>query len=599
VTDVYARLQSERGANVLKVSKSLAFSWFLKQAKPVIGLHGANVILILGGSILALADPLILKWLIDTVLPSGNLHSLILCICCFTVAYLARLVLNYGETLVTAVSIQKMVFRVRLGLLRKLHSFSSQYHDDSSIGDILHRLSNDVETISELGSDILPIFLRMTATGIAVLIVMAILNLQLTCLVLPLLPLYYFLRKHFWFKLKEASDRAQYHNGGMSSFLQEHLSGIIQLRLLNQTGPETSRFARLASNNAALHFRSKVAEVKAGAVSMGIIVAASAAILSYGGYEVTQHRLTVGGLVAFYSYVARLFDSVSSAGQLQHRLARVNTSIRRLMEVEQTPAEHVTVSGSKARFPNHNYLEFSEVSFRYRPDRTLLEGITFRIDPGEKVALVGVSGSGKTTIGRLATRLYDPTEGAITIGGQSIRDIGIRSLRARVTVVPQDPILFSGTLRSNLLLGNAYASLRDLERVCELAQLQELVCRLKGLDQDLGPRCTRLSGGERKRVALARAMLQEPRVLILDEITSALDGPNETAVLDGLAAFATDRVLLIISHRPSTIAWASRTLVLEQGRISAQGTHHQLTLTSVLYRNICMGTDKSAGFATV
>jgi ABC-type multidrug transport system fused ATPase/permease subunit len=232
-------------------------------------------------------------------------------------------------------------------------------------------------------------------------------------------------------------------------------------------------------------------------------------------------------------------------------------------------------------------LEFRSVSFSYRQDRPVLHDLTFRVVAGETVALVGLNGYGKSTVGMLAARLYQPDAGSVLVGGQNIRDVSRGSLRSTVTLVPQDPILFDDTVRENLLYGNPSATLADLERVTALTQLDDVLRRLpKGLDEPLGPLGGRLSGGERKRLALARTLLQEPRILIVDEITSALDAPTATGLLQGLELFRRARTLVVISHRPATILWADRILVVNDGHVVDTGRHDDLIVRCEPYRTI-------------
>jgi ATP-binding cassette subfamily B protein len=232
-------------------------------------------------------------------------------------------------------------------------------------------------------------------------------------------------------------------------------------------------------------------------------------------------------------------------------------------------------------------LEFKAVGFGYEDCRPVLRDMSFRIATGETVAIVGMNGSGKSTIGLLATRLYEPESGSILLGGRDIREISPRSLRSIVTLVPQDPVLFDETIRGNLLYGNPQATNKDLDTVAALTQLSEVLQRVPaGFDEPLGPLGNRLSGGEKKRLALARTLLQKPNLLILDEITSALDEPAAANILQGLDLFRKARTLIIISHRPATILWADRILVVGEGTVVDTGKHDQLIRRCPLYQRI-------------
>ena len=283
---------------------------------------------------------------------------------------------------------------------------------------------------------------------------------------------------------------------------------MLQLQLLNRTGTQGRRFARLAAEGAKFQIKQRSSEMSFGATSMSVIVFGMGIILGYGGYEVTRNTLTLGGLVAFYGYVFRLFAPVTIAIDLQSRLQRVGASVRRILEItDDNPQFAGRDSGMQLQHDTEPELEFRSVWFSYHEDRPVLRDMSFRIEAGETVAVVGLNGSGKSTIGLLATRMYEPNTGSILVGGQDIRQVGRRSLRATLTLVPQDPVLFDETIRENLLYGNPRATGKDLETVAALTQLDRVLHTLpKGLDEPLGPLGGRLSGGEKKRLALARTL---------------------------------------------------------------------------------------------
>jgi ABC-type multidrug transport system fused ATPase/permease subunit len=448
--------------------------------------------------------------------------------------------------------------------------------------------------VAELSGDILPLTIQMAIMGAMVLVTMGILNWHLTVVIVPLLPLFYILQRRYATKLKDAADTVQNQSGKIGAFLQEHLAGMLQLQLLNRTGTQGRKFARLAAEGAKVQIKQRSTEMSFGAASVSVIVLGMGLILGYGGYEVTRSTLTVGGLVAFYGYVFHLFAPVSIAIDLQSRLQRVGASIRRILEITngdpqiagRRPMRHLVCDTTPE-------LQFRSVWFCYQEDRPVLRDMSFRIEAGETVAVVGLNGSGKSTIGLLATRLYEPNAGLILVGGQDIRGVGRRSLRAIVTLVPQDPVLFDETIRENLLYGNPRATDKDLDAVAALTQLDRVLLTLpRGLDEPLGPLGGRLSGGEKKRLALARTLLQQPRILIVDEITSALDGPAAAGLLQGLELFRQARTLVVISHRPATILWADRILVVDAGAIVDAGRHDELTLRCEAYQRIWQSQDK-------
>jgi ATP-binding cassette subfamily B protein len=569
-------------------SLSSAVSWVARYVRPLLSLAIVDLVCMTLGSGLSLLDPLVVKWLIDVALPKRDLRLVLLGTIVFCAVYLASLGISYLGSFVSCLLTQKMTFRIRVSLLRQIHNLPTRRHEKSQVEDTLYRMEQDVDRVCELSGDILPLTIQMALVGLMVLVTMGILNWHLTALVAPVLPIFYLLQRRYAAKLKDAADQVQSQSGRINAFLQEHLAGMMQLQLLNLTNTQARKFARLAAKGAQLQIRQRATELAFGGASVAVIILGMGLILGYGGYEVTCGALTVGGLVAFYGYVFRLFAPVSIAIDLQSRLQRVGASIRRIEEISdhyEKPDERPKTVPLPANIePN---LEFRSVWFAYSKDRPVLREMSFRVEAEETVALVGLNGSGKSTIGFLAARLYDPDAGWILVGGKEIRCVDRRSLRACITLVPQDPILFDETIRQNLLYGNPRATNGDLDEVAALTQFDRVLRRLpRGLDEPLGPLGNSLSGGERKRLALARTLLQQPRILIVDEITSSLDAPGAAGLLEGLDLFRRNRTLVVVSHRPATILWADRIMVVENGAIADSGKHQELMDRCEAYRKI-------------
>ena len=580
---------------------SSELNWLSRQARPLVSLLTVNFLCMVLGSGLSLLDPLVVRWLIDVALPKRDLRLVLFGTLVFCIVYLASVIVSYLSSFISCVVTQKMVFRIRVSLLRRIQTLPARYHGNSQVGETLYRVEQDVDRVAELSGDILPLTIQMVIMGVMVLVTMGILNWHLTLVIVPLLPIFYVLQRRYATRLKEAADSVQNQSGKIAAFLQEHLAGMLQLQLLNRTGTQGRKFARLAAEAAKFQIRQRATEMSFGGASISVIVLGMGLILGYGGYEVTRSTLTVGGLVAFYGYVFRLFAPVSIAIDLQSRLQRVGASIRRILEIT---SGDLQIAGrecmTRLRCDIRPELEFRSVWFCYDESRPVLRDMSFRIEAGETVAVVGLNGSGKSTIGLLATRLYEPDAGSILVGGQDIRQVGRRSLRTLLTLVPQDPVLFDETIRENLLYGNPRATDKDLETVAALTQLDRVLQTLpRGLDEPLGPLGGRLSGGEKKRLALARTLLQQPRILIVDEITSALDGPAAAGLLQGLDLFRQARTLLVISHRPATILWADRILVVDEGAIVDSGKHPELLVRCEAYQKIWQYQDDDAPAMTL
>jgi ABC-type multidrug transport system fused ATPase/permease subunit len=549
----------------MQLNRYSEIRWLASQVRPFLRLHLNSYFCIVIASILMLIDPLIVRLLIDQVIPQKRVGWLPIVAAAFFLTYLGRLGFDSLASMLNCRAVQKMTFRTRLQLLRHLQRLSAEYHDNRTLGDTLHRLQIDVDQVGTLSGEVIPSTLRMVTIFTLVVTTMLVLNYQLTIIVLPLIPLFIFVRGRFHDRLRQASDSVQEHSGKVIGFLEEHLSSIVQVQLLSCELREARRFARLSGGAVRAQIKRRVTELFFGSLLYLIIIMGMAGVLWYGGYHVMVGTLTAGGLVAFYGYTLQLFSPLYGIVDVYSKLQRAGASVRRLMEITEAELILRDRPGAVALEPNAKVaIELKDVSFNYRGDRPVLRRISLRVNGGERVALSGRSGNGKSTIARLIARLYDAGAGAIFIEGVDIRDIKLKSLRSSVIFVPQDPVLFDLTLRENLLYGNAEASQTELEKVISLVQLDSLVNRLpNGWDEPLGPRGNRLSGGERQRLALARALLQRPRVLILDECTSALDALTESRLLSQLDNHLRNITTIVISHRPFATQWANRVVHMD------------------------------------
>lgn len=554
----------------MRLNKSGEFWWLVSQLKPFIRLHIGSYLCIVISSGMVLLDPLIVKLLIDDIIPSRRVSWLPLVALGFFLSYIARLGFDNLAGMLNFRAVQKMTFRTRLSLLRHLQRLSAEYHDNKPVGDTLHRLQMDVEQVATLSGELIPNALRIVSVFTLVMTTMLVLNYRLTAIVLPLIPVFILVRRRFHGRLRQASDSLQEQSGRMIEFLQEHLSAIVQVQLLSCEQREARRFARLSGSAVRAQVKRRATELFFSSLLYMIIVVGMGSVLWYGGYQVIAGTLTAGGLVAFYGYILQLFMPLYGIVDIYSKLQRVGASVRRLMEITNADMVMRDRPGAVALERNTSgAIELKGVSFSYHSDRPVLDAISLRVNSGERVALVGTSGNGKSTIARLVARLYDAREGQVSVEGVDVRDITLKSLRSSVILVPQEPLLFDVTLRENLLYGNPRATEEELERVTRLAQLDTLINRLpNGLDESLGPRGNRLSGGERQRVALARALLQHPKVLILDECTSALDTLTEKRLLNALDHHLRGVTTIIISHRPYPTSWADREVHLSYGQIS-------------------------------
>lgn len=358
--------------------------------------------------------------------------------------------------------------------------------------------------------------------------------------------------------------------------------------LLNQGAMQTRAFLKRTTAKMEALNQQRLIEIMFSTCYMGFIAVGIFFILAYGGYQVFDGSLTVGGLVAFYTYAAALFGPLSVAVDVYSRANRLNTNIRRILEIlNRAPGVQERPAAAVCRTPFLGRVEMRGVSFAYPKRPALLTDFHFELKPGEKVALVGFNGSGKSTVTKLIARLYDVSEGAIYIDGTDIRDLRLESLRSRVCYLMQDTVVFDGTIKDNLLLGNPAATTAELEDAVRVATLDLVVRRLPiGWDTPIGPGGHALSGGERQLLALARAVLQNPSLLLLDESTGELDPATERRVFQNLIQHFPDQSILFVSHRISALEWVDRIVLISQGVVEEQGTHDELLGRGGLYAHL-------------
>jgi len=573
--------------------------WFFSQLRPLLKAHLLSVLLIVVASLTFLLDPLILKWLIDVVLPKRDARMLMVAVACIVGVYVCQLSCYAAGGVLSFRTVQRLVYSIRLKLLEQINRLSADFHETVPLGEKLYRIEQDVDQVAELGSNIVPSILQTAFTAIFVLSTMFVLNLRLTCVLLPLMPLFVFLKRQYATRLRRAADSAQEESSKENNFLQEHLSSVVQIQLLRQEETQTRAFISRARARMEALLRRNIQEILFRTWFLGVVAIGMIAILSYGGYQVFLGALTVGGFVAFYSYLARLFAPLCAAVDIYSRLNRLNSSLQRILKIiDEKPS--VRESPTAVELPRRakGGVILEGVFFGYPDNPHVLTGLNLEIRTGEKIALVGCSGSGKSTVAKLIARLYDVNKGVIRIDGMDVREATLASLRSKLCYVPQEAILFDRSIKENLLLGKADASIEELWEAVELAGLTALIHSLpRGWDTPVGPRGTFLSGGERQRLALARTVLQKPSVFLLDEATSSLDVPSERQVYVSLTRHFAEHTILFVSHRVSALTWTDRIVVLNHGLIEETGTHDQLIETGRLYPNLFKSTPSSNGSA--
>ena len=561
--------------------------WLIKEIRPLLRWHMASFLCITAGSLLALLSPLLLKWLIDGIIPRRSMGLLLVAVALIFLGHQGRVALtSLGSYLMLSAS-QKMGLALRVRLLNHLDSLSADYYEQTPVGTVMYPLKEPIEEISYFGSDLLPAILRMLLTTAFTLAAMSGLSPALTLIVVPLIPVFLMTRQYFRKKLATDADTAQNDSLAWSNFLEEHLSSVISIQLLGQEKrQERSAFRLLARSLRSQQRLYRTAAWFTVSSSFAIVLTMSA-VIGYGGKSVLAGTLSIGSLVAFYGFVTQLFDPLSGASELYAGAQKTFASIRQIQAaLSLCPSVTTAASALPLCTQQTAEIEFANVEFGYSRNKDLVHVPSLRILAGEQIAIAGENGAGKSTLVRLIARLYDPVSGAVRLGGKDIRDIHLKSLRRHICYLPRDPVLFNGTIASNLQFVRSAASEREIEDAIRIVGLSDLVGSLPdGLRQRIGPDGCQLSGGERQRLALARAILQEPGVLILDEATSCLDPGAEARILQELRSSLSLRTFIVVSHRSSTFRSFERVLVLSGGRIVEDSSPASLILRSVVHHN--------------
>ena len=543
--------------------------WLSRRIRPLLHWHAASFLCITAGSFLALLTPLVLKWLIDRVIPQKNTELLLLSVVLIFLGYQGRTALTSLGNFLMLNAAQKMSLALRVDLLRHLDTLSAEYYENTAVGTVMYPLKEPIDEVSYFGSDLLPAMLRLVLTTGFTLATMFWLSPVLTLAVVPLIPVFLITRQRFRKRLGDDADAVQEDRLAWSSFLEEHLSSVVPIQLLGQEKRQERRAFRLLARSVRSQLKLFTTGVWFTVCSSLAVALALCAVIGYGGASVVAGSLSVGSLVAFYGFVTQLFEPLSGAAELYARAQKTFASVRQVQSVlALRPRVEEAPDALQLSSDHQPKIEFAAVEFSYPRQKDLLHVPALQIKAGEHVAMAGENGAGKSTLGKLMVRLYDPVRGSIRLGGEDIRNIQLESLRRHICYLPREPVLFDGTLASNLRLVRSTSGQHDLEEAIRAVGLSSFVATLPdGLRQRIGPGGCQLSGGQRQRLAIARALLQRPCVLILDEATSCLDAPGEAAVLENIQHHLQTSTLVVVSHRLSTFSAFRRVLILSAGRI--------------------------------
>jgi ATP-binding cassette, subfamily B, bacterial len=575
------------------------YRWALSYLAPYKG--AALLLLAISGLEVAvgLLRPWPLKLLVDHVLLRAG-HALpmwpeltgelALAVGCF--AYLAvnglSELMSAGHTQLQVTLGQRLVVDLRQQMFSHLQSLSLRFHLRRGTGDTIYHIENDAYCVESLTlSGLLPL-LTAAATLLSMFFVLWTMNWQLAVMSLAVLPVLYLVNRSFMERMITRSEQLKEIESRGISFVQEVFSSIRVVKAFGREQHEADRYRVQGERVVAAKTRLSWQESFYGA-SINLVTSAGTALILYlGGRQVLGGEMTVGDLLVAMAYLASVFEPLSSMSRTFGKLQGSIASARRVLRTLESQPEIRDRPGASPAPLLAGRVEFADVSFGYEAERAVLEHVSFKAEPGQTVAIVGLTGAGKTTLVSLITRFYDVTSGQIRIDERDLRDYTVRSLREQIAIVLQDPLLMSGTISDNIRYGRLDASEAEVLAAARAAYVDDFVQRLpRGYETRLGDDGVQLSGGERQRVSIARALLRNAPILILDEPTSSLDARAEAHIFEALRGLMANRTTFVIAHRLSTVRHADKILVLDGGRVVGFGRHEENLESVPLYRELC------------
>ncbi|RIK46857.1 MAG: ABC transporter ATP-binding protein [Chloroflexi bacterium] len=534
-----------------------------------------------------LATPQIIRWIVDRGIRAENLHLLTWATFGLLGLTLLKGVISYLQGRWSEVMSQGVAYDLRNELHHKLADLSFAYHDRTETGQLLSRAVQDVDRIRFLTGRAV---LRLIDSGVLLIgttVMLVWMNPMLALLSLAAMPLLAYRAYEFGRRMRPLSLAIQQQVGVLTTYLEQNLRGARVVKAFAQEESQSAHFD--SQNDVWFDLSAEAAKLRAVNVPMLDLIAnvGSIFIIWYGGLLVIRHQLTLGELVAFTTYLGQLVMPVRRVGMIIPAISMAIAAGERIFEILDTPSDVQDAPDAIPLPPIRGHVRFEHVSFAYLQRHSVLTDVTFEAKPGQVVALLGATGSGKSSIINLIPRFYDPSAGRVTIDGYDLRTVTIRSLRDQIGMVLQETTLFAATIRENIAFGRPDATQPQVEEAARAAQAHDFILAMPdGYDTEVGERGVTLSGGQKQRIAIARALLKDPRILILDDATASVDSETERLIQLALARLMQGRTSFVIAQRLSTVRMAGLILVLERGRIAAQGTHQELLKVSPLYADI-------------
>jgi ATP-binding cassette subfamily B multidrug efflux pump len=542
---------------------------------------------LLASSACQLAGPYLVMVGIDKYILPGKLEGFLTLIIIYLLVIACDFIFRFVQIYITNYLGQKTMYDLRMNLFSHLQKLSLRFFDRNPVGRLVTRATSDVEVLNQLFSTGLVTVIGDLAMIAGIMIAMLWLNIKLALLIFSILPVLLVITFYFRKKMREAFRLVRTRLARINAFLQEALSGMSIIQLFNRQERTRKRFDTLNLD----HMDAYLQTIFYYALFFPLIeligTIALAIILWYGGLSVMEGTLTFGVLVAFIQYVEKFFKPISDLSEKYNVFQAAAASSERIFRLLDMKDIIPDTPAPTWRDRIEGRVSFRHVHFAYNQDEPVLRGIDFEVEPGEKIAIVGSTGAGKTTIINLLARFYDPQEGEIMIDGMNIRNFDKKWLRQNIGTALQDVFIFSGTVKSNIALGEDNPGMGKITEAAEAIEADEFIERLPGgYDHELTERGSTLSAGQRQLLSFARVMYKNPRILVLDEATSSVDSHTEYLIQKALERLIAGRTSLIIAHRLSTIRYVDRIIVMHHGRIAETGSHEKLLQHKGIYYNL-------------